>query len=1180
MSEFPALPSPAGVPQSSVPRDFPDLPEPVLAAVHARVWAFEDAWVQADDVGSPRPRPGDHLADDPSGGHLLIELVHSDLELRLRAGEPARVEEYLAAYPDLSARPEAVAGLVAAEYRVRRRRDPDIAAAEYARRFPDLTGMVTALLAADETYESPDFEPHEGVPDGPLPTVAGYELLGELGRGGMGLVYKAVETRLKRTVALKTLRPGADPAERTRLKREAEAAAGLAHPNVVPIYAVFEDGPRLYLAMEYLSGGTLAEKIRGEPLPAGEAAALLEPLARAVAYAHANGVVHRDLKPQNVLLAADGTPKVADFGLAKRDGDDDLTRTGVIAGSPAYMAPEQASGSKAVGAAADVWSLGAMLYELLAGRPPFRGASTLDTLDLVRTADPVPPSRLVPRLPKDLETVCLKCLEKEPANRYASADALVDDLARFRRGEPVTARPVGRFSRGLRWAGRNKALTALLVTLAAALIGGTAGLAAYTAQLDGLNKRLGDTVQDRDAALKEQTTARKTAEALLFASDMRAAADAISDGDLSRAAELLAAHASQRDGEYAFVWNHLDRLVHAPGDQIDHLGGPAYFVCFSPDGKTLAACGAPGEVRLYETGTWRKLAEWDAGQGELNGLAFTPDGTHMASAGDDGTVALWDVATRDALWRKKAYDAQAYQVAFGLGGSVLAACGRDKDVLLLDPATGEVTARLAADQEHVESITITPDGGTLLSAGYGGEITARELNPRKQLWQSRPAEERGGYENMSVAVSPDGQLAAFGRRDATVLVTEVATGRTIHDGPFPAGSSDGSWHRTVGFLPDGRLAAVADGGVLRLARVGPDGLAPVSEGRPAWLARPGRIGGITAAGEFVATASRDGVVEAWRPDAERASRTVAGPWGELSAFIPAAGPTGRDRLDWWFWLGPGRERHCLADIETGAITKLPGDGDLWWWVRTASADGRRLFAGTRTGELFGWDTAADPPVQLFARRLPGVGYVSLGDATREGRRVVGDIVRESADGIEVTLFDGDTGVAVASRPLPLSTCRTALDAAGSLAAAAQEAVVLLLDAGTLATRRELHGHQEKVVALALSADGRRVASAGNDREVIVWETATGRVNRRWQADAGAIQSLAFSPDGRLLLTATDAQPARLWDLATGRLLLEPGSAMATAAVEDWAPAAFTGDGRILAGDGTAVVFLDGRPLSE
>jgi serine/threonine-protein kinase len=313
-----------------------------------------------------------------------------------------------------------------------------------------------------------------------LPQIPGYAVQKVLGRGGMGIVFKAWDLRLHRIVALKMLLVGdcATSLERERFLREAEAKAGLSHSNIVQVYEVGEHNGRPYFTMEFVEGGNLAEKLQNIPQPAREAAALVATLAEAVQAAHQSGVVHRDLKPANVLLAPDGTPKISDFGLARRmENAALLTQSGVAIGTPSYMAPEQARGqSRAIGPATDVYSLGAILYESLTGRPPFRAETSPETLQQVIYREPVRPSRLNARVPRDLETITLKCLDKEPVRRYPTALALAADLRRFLRGEPVAARPLGRLPRLLRWLRRHPSL-ALLVFMALALTG-LAGAAA------------------------------------------------------------------------------------------------------------------------------------------------------------------------------------------------------------------------------------------------------------------------------------------------------------------------------------------------------------------------------------------------------------------------------------------------------------------------------------------------------------------------------------------------------------------------------------------------------------------------------------------------------------------------------------------------------------------------------
>jgi serine/threonine-protein kinase len=310
-----------------------------------------------------------------------------------------------------------------------------------------------------------------------LPAVPGYEVQGVLGKGGMGVVYKARQQRLDRVVALKMIRDVglAGPEEVQRFRVEAEAAARLQHPNVVQLHEVAEYAGRPYLVFEYLDGGSLAHQLAGAPQPPRAGAELVERLARAMHHAHQQGIIHRDLKPANVLLTADGTPKITDFGLARRAQSERLTQTGQVLGTPAYMAPEQALGRPAADPRIDVYALGAILYETLTGRPPFQGETPLDTLEQVVAREPVPPRLLQPKVPVDLQTIALKCLEKAPDRRYGSAQELADDLARFLRGEPIRARPASLALRLRKWARRQPAVAALLAVSSLALVAGGVG---------------------------------------------------------------------------------------------------------------------------------------------------------------------------------------------------------------------------------------------------------------------------------------------------------------------------------------------------------------------------------------------------------------------------------------------------------------------------------------------------------------------------------------------------------------------------------------------------------------------------------------------------------------------------------------------------------------------------------
>ncbi len=466
-----------------------------------------------------------------------------------------------------------------------------------------------------------------------------YELLEEIARGGMGVVYKARQMSLNRIVAVKMLLFGQTINGEfvKRFHAEAQAVAGMHHPNIVAIHEIGVHEGQHYFSMDYVEGQTLAERARDNPVPPGLAADYLVSIARAVHYAHQQGVLHRDLKPSNVLVDALDQPRVTDFGLAKRLRDDsDLTHQGQVMGTPNYMAPEQAAGNRAeLGPASDVYSLGAILYYLLTGRPPFLAESLEVALGLLLHAEPVAPRLLALAIPRDLETICLKCLEKAPHQRYPSAQALADDLGRWLRREPILARPSTPVDRVVKWALRKPAIAALSGLL---LLGASLGIPAL----------LWEWRQATQHSLAERR-ARDRADEALAEVQIQMAERLFVDNDTSAAMAYLALVLRQNPTNAAVAGRVFSNLTHQvlilPLVQPLHHHGAVYFAQFSPDGRRVVTASGDGTAQVWDADTGQPVAPPLRHKGPVWFAQFSPDSLRVVTASEDKTAQIWDTNT-------------------------------------------------------------------------------------------------------------------------------------------------------------------------------------------------------------------------------------------------------------------------------------------------------------------------------------------------------------------------------------------------------------------------------------------------------------------------------------------------------------------------------------------------------
>jgi WD40 repeat protein/tRNA A-37 threonylcarbamoyl transferase component Bud32 len=702
-------------------------------------------------------------------------------EAAWRSGSPPRVEDFLAGWEGTE-RQALLRELVPLDADYCRARGLDCSPEDYLQRFADLdpTWLVQAVTGGKDTPLAqppasvssaqaatvPD-GPAEAAPAGTCPRRFGdYELLEEIARGGMGVVYKARQKSLNRVVALKMILAGqlASPAEVQRFRTEAENAAGLDHPHIVPIHEVGCHNGQHFYTMKLIEGTDLGRQVAHFAADPKSAAQLLATVAQAVHHAHQRGILHRDLKPTNILLDAAGRPHVADFGLAKRlGGDGGQSQSGAIVGTPRYMAPEQAAGhSRGLTTAVDTYALGAILHECLTGRPPFHAATPLETLAQVLHDEPVPPRQLNPAVPRDLETICLKCLAKQPARRYASALAVAEDLERWLRGEPISARPVRPLERGWRWLRRNPTLAGLMTAVALLLVVVAVGSLVAAWRMKAIAEVAQRAESDATGRLFETLLTR--------------------------------AEAGRNSGRMGQRFASLEAIRQAV--EIARSQGRLSAELI-PLRNTAIACLALPDLRLEK--------EWEGSPPGTHGVGFDADFQRYARAFGDEGISIRRIEDDQELLRLPTPPSDRVsrwsRFRFSPDGRFLAAWyhtwGGPRRLEVWELSDTRKQPRIV-----VEDVTctpaFTPDGAAVLVGLPGGAIARMDLQSGKEINRLGP-----GWNPNHLAIRPGGRLLAIGSKDRPgVQIRELPEGRLVQKLPHPQGVEAVAWQ------PEGNLLAV------------------------------------------------------------------------------------------------------------------------------------------------------------------------------------------------------------------------------------------------------------------------------------------------------------------------------------------------------------------------------------
>jgi len=1021
-----------------------------------------------------------------------------------------------------------------------------------------------------------------------LQRIGDYELLEEIARGGMGVVYRARQNRLKRLVAIKLLLRGdlADADARRRFELEAEAAAALQHPGIVTVFEVGESDGEHFIAMELIEGPSLDEVLREGPLEPERAVRCLHAIAEAVAYAHNRGVLHRDLKPSNILLDANDRPRITDFGMARlADSSASLTLAGRTFGSPNYMPPEQAEPFRGKAApASDVFSLGAVLYHTLTGRPPFVGETLAATLRQVLENNPIPPQRLRPEIPADLETICLKCLEKEPAHRYTTASELAEDLSRFLRGEPVRARPLSAAARGLRWARRHPALASLSVGLTLAL----AAIAIITLVA---NMRLSHSRQE--AEHRSEESRRNLIRSLVVTGNrylanndaQRALPWFLRAWELEPASALRSVHevrlatTLQYVPELTKVWA-LDRRVHwaalspdgsrvvcadgsdrvfvwstDPRDTNQILlerGGPQFFARFSPDGKRIVA-SPERRTGLWDAGTGARIGSSILHQLHFDRISsrvfpqFSADGTRLLAA-NTNFVRLHDAADGKPLGKGVRCPQMVTAMALLPDAERCLIATADGRIALMNAITGEFSGREFRVAEPARVLSLNSNA-TRFAAVVGGD--------RIQVWSldetnSVPI----GFRHVSFTYQCD-----FVLNDRAILTTsyensvrlwDANTGQLLH-----LLQHDGGVYRAIAGVSGRGVTGSWDGTahVWDLMRGVPGATSLLIHGGPVLALDFDDANGRVLSGSFDGTL-RLHTLRGGLPATVR-GRMIANP------------------------VGPGRDVVRLSRTNAAVADSFTGELRGPWVphnevVRAIGiASAANLFATmTRSGRIALWKIASGEKVFELAPTVPSARDIEL---TPDGKRLLairtdGSVqLHDASDGREIgtphanvhsvalspdsrhiALVGGDLRVRIMAAGRAQAAGASFAPAGGAQSVrwspdgralaiasgapgglASQDQFIQLWSPVTGETISDEMRHQDDIRAIAFSADGRWLATGSEDYDAKIWDRLTSRALGATLRHNAWVVALAFSPDNRILATGATDGTVRLWQVPSG-----------------------------------------------